>query len=236
MSEGKRHSRWPRGVVRVLRPLASLGTDRRVLAILILLALFVGGRAWLAENPGSNPWAPLDLRDEPGWATRSKIAALRDDPAQCHAVLERSEVAFTALEPLGEAPCLRANRTRLDDFPYAGERPDTTCATAAALEIWRRDAVQPASRDIFGQEVAQIEHFGSFSCRRMYGRDEGPWSECWRMGRGSRWSTTGRGRATRPTSCAQCAMGHAEPSAPSSHPSTMKRIATTSTSIRRRAG
>jgi hypothetical protein len=177
MSEGKRHSRWPRGVVRVLRPLARLGTDRRVLAILILLALFVGGRAWLAENPGSNPWAPLDLRDEPGWATRSKIAALRDDPAQCHAVLERSEVAFTALEPLGEAPCLRANRTRLDDFPYAGERPDTTCATAAALEIWRRDAVQPAAQDIFGQEVARIEHFGSFSCRRMYGRDEGPWSE-----------------------------------------------------------
>ena len=39
MSEGKRHSRWLRGVIRVLRPLASLSKDRRVLAILILLAM-----------------------------------------------------------------------------------------------------------------------------------------------------------------------------------------------------
>ena len=37
--------------------------------------------------------------------------------------------------------------------------------------------MQPAARDIFGQEVARIEHFGSFSCRRLYGRDEGPWSQ-----------------------------------------------------------
>ena len=161
----------------MLRPLARLSADRFVLTIFVLIAVLVGGRAWLAENPGSNPWAPLDLRDEPGWATPAKIAALRDDPAQCRAVLERSEVAFTPLDPVGEAPCPRENRTRLDGFPYAGARPDTTCAMAAALEIWRRDSVQPAAQEIFGQDVARIEHFGSFSCRRLYGRDEGPWSE-----------------------------------------------------------
>ncbi|MBB3033022.1 extensin-like domain-containing protein [Alteriqipengyuania lutimaris] len=166
-----------RPLVRILRPFARLSSDRLVLTLLLLLALLVGGRAWLAENPGNNPWAPLDLREEPGWATKSKVAALRDDPAQCRAVLERSEVAFTALDPVGEAPCLRENRTRLDDFPYAGQRPDTTCAMAAAIEIWRRDSMQPAAQAIFGQDVAAIEHFGTFSCRRLYGRDEGPWSE-----------------------------------------------------------
>ena len=102
---------------------------------------------------------------------------MRDDPAQCRAVLERSEVAFTSLDQAGEAPCLRENRTRLDGFPYAGDRPDTTCAMAAALEIWRRDSVQPRAQEIFGQDVARIEHFGTFSCRRLYGRDEGPWSQ-----------------------------------------------------------
>ena len=166
-----------RPLLDALRPIARLSTDRRVLALLVMIAVFVGGRAWLAENPGSNPWTPLDLRDAPGWATQSKILALRDDPAQCRAVLERSEVAFTALDPIGEAPCRRENRTRLDGFPYAGARPDTTCAMAAALEIWRQDGVQPAARELFGQEVAQIEHFGTFSCRRLYGRDNGPWSE-----------------------------------------------------------
>ncbi len=162
---------------RIARPVPQFASDKAWIVGLLLLALLIAGRAWLADNPGSNPWAPLDLRDEPGWATRSKVLALRDDPAQCRAVLERSGVEFTALDPVGEAPCLRDNRTRLDGFPYAGQRPDTTCAVAAALEIWRRDSVQPAAQEIFGQEVARIEHFGSFSCRRLYGRDEGPWSE-----------------------------------------------------------
>ena len=25
--------------------------------------------------------------------------------------------------------------------------------------------------------VARVEHFGAYSCRRLYGRNEGPWSE-----------------------------------------------------------
>ncbi|MAK98299.1 MAG: extensin [Citromicrobium sp.] len=166
-----------RTLARFLRPLARFSSDRRVLTILILIAVLVAGRAWLAEHPGSNPWAPLDLREEPGWATRTKIAALREDPAQCRAVLERSEVAFTTLDPVGEDACRRENRILLSDFPYAGDRPDTSCAVAAALDVWRRDSVQPLAQEIFGQEVARIEHFGSFSCRRLYGRDEGPWSQ-----------------------------------------------------------
>ena len=155
-----------RTLARFLRPFARFSSDRRVLTILILIAVLVAGRAWLAEHPGSNPWAPLDLRDEPGWATRTKIAALRDDPAQCRAVLERSEVAFTSLDPVGEGACRRENRILLSEFPYAGDRPDTSCAVAAALEIWRRDSVQSAAHEIFGQDVARIDHFGSFSCRR----------------------------------------------------------------------
>ncbi len=161
----------------IARASADFRADKWVLVALGLLAAFVGARAWLAEHPQHDPWAPLDLRDPAGWATQDKIIALRDDAGECRAVLTRSEVAFTSLEPLGEAPCLRDNRTRLDDFPYAGERAVTTCAMAAALEIWRRDSVQPAAQEIFGQEVARIEHFGSFSCRRLYGRDEGPWSQ-----------------------------------------------------------
>ena len=156
---------------------ADFAADKAVLALLAFAALVLASHAWLMAHPGHNPWAPLDLRDEPGWATRSKIAGLRDDPAECRAVLDRSEVAFTPLEALGEDPCRRTNRTLLTDFPYAGSRPDTTCAMAAALEIWRRDSVQPLAQDIFGQEVVRIEHFGSFSCRRVNGAQTGAWSE-----------------------------------------------------------
>ena len=161
----------------IARTSADFRADKWVLAVLILLALLVGSRAWLAEHPQHDPWAPLDLRDPPGWATKNKIVALRDDPAECRAVLARSEVAFTPLEPVGEAPCRRESRTLLDRFPYAGDRPDTTCATAVALEIWRRDSVQPAAQELFGQAVTRIEHFGSFNCRRVNGGETGSWSE-----------------------------------------------------------
>jgi hypothetical protein len=30
---------------------------------------------------------------------------------------------------------------------------------------------------MLGSELARIEHLGAFSCRRMYGGAEGPWSE-----------------------------------------------------------
>lgn len=151
--------------------------DRRVIAVLVLAALIVAGRAWLAEHPEHDPWAPLDLRDPPGWATMTKLQALRDDVPQCRAVLERSEVAFTALDPQGEGECARPDRTRLDAYPLSPSSPPTTCPVAIALELWRTDSLAPAAQETFGSDIAGIEHLGAYSCRRLYGRDSGAWSE-----------------------------------------------------------
>ncbi|NCP22926.1 MAG: extensin family protein [Erythrobacter sp.] len=151
--------------------------DRRVIAVLVLAALIVAGRAWLAEHPEHDPWAPLDLRDPPGWATTTKLQALRDDVPQCRAVLERSEVAFTALDPQGEGECARPDRTRLDAYPLSPSSPPTTCPVAIAMELWRTDSLEPAAQEIFGSDIARIEHLGAYSCRRLYGRDSGAWSE-----------------------------------------------------------
>ena len=151
--------------------------DRRVIAVLVLAALIVAGRAWLAEHPEHDPWAPLDLRDPPGWATMTKLQALRDDVPQCRAVLERSEVAFTALDPQGEGECARPDRTRLDAYPLSPSSPPTTCPVAIAMELWRTDSLEPAAQEIFGSDIARIEHLGAYSCRRLYGRDSGAWSE-----------------------------------------------------------
>jgi hypothetical protein len=48
---------------------------------------------------------------------------------------------------------------------------------AAALALWEWHVVQPAARRHFGRAVTAIDHFGSYSCRRLYGRDAGAWSE-----------------------------------------------------------
>lgn len=151
--------------------------DRRAFALLLFAALFVAGRGWLAEHPEHDPWAPLDLRDPPGWATASKLRALRGDVGQCRAVLARSQVTYSALPATGEGECARPDRTRLDLYPFVPAPPPTTCPVAIALELWRRDTIEPQAREIFGSGLARIEHLGAFSCRRIYGRGEGPWSE-----------------------------------------------------------
>ena len=151
--------------------------DSPFVALLIGAALVLAVRVWLTENPQHNPWAPLDLRDPPGWATQAKLADLRNDPAECRAVLERSDVAFTALDPTGEGACRREDRTVLPDVPLAPARPPVSCALGAALELWLKREVQPAAEDLLGSPVIRIEHFGAYSCRRLYGRETGRWSE-----------------------------------------------------------
>ena len=165
-------NRW-----QISRRTGRLRADRRVLLAIVLAALGLAAWQWLQDHPQHNPWAPLDLRDPPGLATSAKLSALADDPAQCRAVLERSEVAFSALPPAGEGACRRDDRLTLGDAPFAAPDPVTTCPVAVATHLWLLDSVQPAAQATFGQGVARIEHYGAFSCRRLYGRDEGPWSE-----------------------------------------------------------
>lgn len=151
--------------------------DGAVTVLLVSAALALAGRAWLADHPQHNPWAPLDLNDPPGWATQAKLASLRGDTAECRAVLTRSGVAFTALPAAGEGQCRREDRTVLGEAPLAPAPPPTTCAVGAAFTLWLRQGVQPAAEDLLGAKVARIEHLGAFSCRRLYGRAEGGWSE-----------------------------------------------------------
>lgn len=160
-----------------MKPRRGLFPDNLVMTLLVLMGLVLAGRAWLAANPGDNPWAPLDLRDAPGWTTQKKLAALRADPAECRVVLTRSAVAFTALPPAGEGTCARPDRTVLPDLPLSPAPPPTTCAVGAASEVWIKQGVKPAAQEVLGSPLARIEHYGAYSCRRLYGRGSGAWSQ-----------------------------------------------------------
>jgi hypothetical protein len=157
----------------MVKRIARLDAIAFALLLLGMLALFV--RSWLHHHPEHNPWAPLNFDDPPGWATRAKLAALRKEPAECRAVLARSEIAFTALAPLGQGECARPDRLTLDRLPLA-KRAEMTCALGAGLELWRR-SIQPLAQELLGARIRRIEHFGTYSCRRMYGADTGRWSE-----------------------------------------------------------
>ncbi|RGP40759.1 hypothetical protein BPTFM16_01048 [Altererythrobacter insulae] len=161
----------------ISRRIGSFAGDRRTIFALLLLALALAGWSWLEENPQHNPWAPLDLRDPIGMATANKLLALKEDVPLCRDTLSRSDVDFQILPTTGSGACELADRTQLQSYPLAPDTPATTCPVAAALELWRAKTIQPAARRVFDAELVSIQHVGAFSCRRLYGRDDGPWSE-----------------------------------------------------------
>ncbi len=149
--------------------------------VLLLAAIGIAGLAgwnWLSAHPEHNPIAPLDLRDPIGWATATKLTALKADTPECRAVLDRSEVAYAALPATGEGACARPDRTQLEAFPLAPNSPAVTCPVATGLALWRAKSVELAAREYLGSEVVRIEHMGAFNCRRMRGSGSGGgWSE-----------------------------------------------------------
>jgi hypothetical protein len=48
-----------------------------------------------------------------------------------------------------------------------------SCRAAASLSLWERHVLQPQAHALLGSGVRQIQHFGSYACRNVYGRDEG---------------------------------------------------------------
>jgi hypothetical protein len=147
---------------------------------LILVAIF-----WVIttarRHPEDMPWTELDLAHPIGAFTGRKLAGVGGP--QCRALLKRAGVRFVALpsrNPGGQCGYEDAVRFRPGgalQIAFAPNDVGTSCPVAAALALWEWHVVQPAALEHFGSKVAAIEHLGSYSCRRMYGRSEGAWSE-----------------------------------------------------------
>jgi hypothetical protein len=154
---------------------------------LLLVTAYLGWREYqrlVREEPERFPWTALNLADPIGPFTGRKLADLTDDPRNCRALLNNAGLAETAAPVLGaREPDCRVDdgvRIRPEDaaaIDYAPAGLITSCPVAAALALWEREVVQPAARRRFGQEVIRIDHAGSFSCRRIYGRASGAYSE-----------------------------------------------------------
>jgi hypothetical protein len=159
----------------------------RTFKILMFLAVIGFGGLLLyghaRRHPEDVPWTKLDLGQPVGMFTGRKLAALDGEPAFCRALLSRAGVRFTALPARNAGPQCgydEAIRFRSDGSLAIGWRPDdlgTSCPVAAALALWEWHVVQPAALEHFGTKVTAIDHYGSYSCRRLYGRSSGGWSE-----------------------------------------------------------
>ena len=157
---------------------------RRILLLLLPLAALVLGllalRDYARRFPQDLPWTALDLRHPVGAFTGRKLAGLAGDPGRCRALLAQAGAAFTALPDRPEsARCGLRDAVRFGarEIGYRPADVGFACPVAAALLVWEREVVQVAAQRHFGRRVSGIDHFGAYSCRRIYGRRDGAWSE-----------------------------------------------------------
>ncbi|MGA9581282.1 MAG: extensin family protein [Allosphingosinicella sp.] len=151
-----------------------------VLALLAFLAFL--GWGYARSHPEDLPWTKLDLARPVGAFTGRKLAALAGESESCRALLRRAGVRFVALPERGDGQCRYDHAVRFagGGALTIGYRPadlGTSCPVAAGLALWEWHVVQPAALRHFGARVASVEHYGSYSCRRIYGRSQGAWSE-----------------------------------------------------------
>ncbi len=150
------------------------------LAVLAFLAFLALGYA--RNHPEDVPWTELDLARPVGAFTGRKLAALGGEGEKCRGLLRRAGIRFVTLPPRRGGQCgydeaIRFSRGGAVTLGYRPADLGTSCPVAAALALWEWHFVQPAALRRFGTKVAAVEHYGSYSCRRIYGRSEGAWSE-----------------------------------------------------------
>lgn len=153
---------------------------RLIIIAAVLFVAFLTVRDQTRRHPENLPWTAITLQQPIGPFTARKLAALADDTPQCRALLGLAGVAFTPLPPVTGPTCSYSGAVILK--PVAGTRyrpaaPGMACPVAAALTLWERDVVRPAALRHFGKPLAGIDHYGTFSCRRINNRPTGDWSE-----------------------------------------------------------
>jgi hypothetical protein len=142
------------------------------MTVLASLLALVWEHTWSSIPREWSPRAPLDIDARPNLLTRYKLARLSGNGALCADVLAQAQMTYHALPDettgleCGLFDAVTIERTTSD----VGQPFSLTCRTAVSLALWEKHAVAPAAERHLASPVQRIEHFGSYSCRNVYGR------------------------------------------------------------------
>lgn len=132
------------------------------------------------------PWKPLDLDQPIGQATEAKVAdfevartaSAEEVAGQTDACIQTLRDAGVTVERADDRDdggfCVVRGAVRITGgvTPLAPGGLVMQCPLAVRYVIWDRQVLQPAAEAVFGSRVAQVQSFGSYSCRRIYGSTE----------------------------------------------------------------
>lgn len=150
----------------------------RLLLFLALFASTIAGVVYgirtgaIPVRPEWNPWAVLEIEAEPNFLTRYKLGRLSKDSELCQQVLATAEVTYERVEDRMTGPaCGFFNAVKISRTSGKVNAPfSLSCRAAVSLAMWEHHVLAPAAEKHFGKRVAALEHFGSYSCRNVYGR------------------------------------------------------------------
>lgn len=147
----------------------------RLLLALILVCLMTAyglSRLGYFEWPREyDPLALPDLDAAPNLLTPFKLKLIDSSAENCRAAFARAgKTVAIELARTVSAQCSKEDTIQLSDLSTATLRvEETRCAIAARLFMWEHNIVQPAARKYFNEPVAELLHFGSYSCRTIRG-------------------------------------------------------------------
>jgi hypothetical protein len=119
--------------------------------------------------------APLDPSKPPHLFTPIQLGLMQVFPDRCPAALARAQdVTFTPTAKPMENGCGYPDGVALvrSGISYGGSVL-LRCPAAVALVMWERHELQHAAQKHFGRSVSAVQTFGTYSCRNVYGREEG---------------------------------------------------------------
>lgn len=154
-----------------------------LVALLLVGAAAFLARDYISRHPQDVPWTELRLSDPVGRFTSSKLAALEEAPRQCRAMLRSAARGYAPVPPrsdgeqCGYDAALRLGPGSDEDIAYRPAGPIASCPLSAAMFLFEERVLQPAAEHHFGSRVAAIDHAGTYACRRIYGREQGRFSE-----------------------------------------------------------
>lgn len=140
------------------------------LGLLALTAVAVLARIELPSH--LNPWSPLRLDEAPNFLTRYKLGRASGDGNACRAALAQTQWRYSPIADEVTRPgCGYSNAVRIEHMEADVSEPfAVSCREALSLALWEQHVLQPSAHRYFGAPVTRIDHFGSYSCRSVYGR------------------------------------------------------------------
>ena len=139
----------------------------------------IGYVSWERLPPEHNPFVPLEIDQPIGLATELKLSRMSADAPACFEFLDTSLIEYTALDDTpGDEPCGFRNALTLDQsaLPYNATLR-MTCPLTAALALWERQSVVIRAEEFLETPPVRVLSYGSYSCRRLYGRSTGRYSQ-----------------------------------------------------------